>query len=336
MERDSYWDSLKFILVSLVVYAHTTECHFPVGSFNRVMYNFLSMFLMPLFIFTSGRFSHIHDKAKYKQGIIRLIETYIVFQFIRTCFYVLLGVKPSITCLTIPNWILWYLVALIYWRLMIYFIPKRWLQNRKIVLASTFFISLIAGFIPIGPQFVVQRTLTFLPFFAMGYYSIYYDIRKYINKIPIILSFAVLICSWCLFYFLFNKDLSFMLLGTFPYWADDISQTMMNFGTRCIFFPSSIILGAMVMRIIPNNKVLAKWGTVTLFIYIYHSFAVNILHLLTYKNILPHNKLILFVYAVTITLGLVFLSHSKFLNILLNPISYYIKREKEKLTHCRN
>ena len=290
------------------------------------------MFHMPLFVFISGRFSHIHDRTKYKRGIIRLLETYIVFQLIRTLFSIkFFGGKLSTTCLTTPNWILWYLVALIYWRLMIYFLPERWLLNRKIVLITTFCISLAAGFIPIGNPFVVQRTLTFLPFFTLGYYSTSFDIRKYINKIPIILSIAVLICSWCLLFFMFNKDLSFIHHGSIPYWANSFSHTMKRFFARCVFLPYSILLGAMVIRIIPNNTILARWGNVTMFIYIYHSFVVNILHVLIRKNIIPQNEILLFAYALITTFGLLFLSRSKILNALLNPISFIYN--KKEITH---
>lgn len=331
MERDSYWDSLKFVLIFLVIYGHTIDCDFPDGSFNRAMYNFIYMFHMPLFIFISGRFSHIHNKALYKRGIIRLIETYVVFQSIRTYYYfVLFDIKPSISCLTIPNYILWYLLALVFWRLMVYFLPKQWLLKSKTVLVCTFCISILSGFIPIGLPFAIQRTLAFLPFFALGYYSINIDVREHISRIPIILSVVVLICFWCLCYFLLNRDLSSVIYCAFPYWSNDIIHTIKHFGARCVFLLSSIILGAMVMRIVPNNKVLAKWGSITMFVYIYHSFIVNVLYKLAYQNIIPHNELILFVYAVTTTLGLVFFSHSKILNIILNPVSHYLKRKKEK------
>lgn len=59
--RDSYWDSLKFYLILLVVLGHTLEIVVTDGSFSRALYNSIYLFHMPLFIFVSGRFSHVKD-----------------------------------------------------------------------------------------------------------------------------------------------------------------------------------------------------------------------------------------------------------------------------------
>lgn len=83
IERDAYWDSLKFVLIFLVVLGHVLEINYPEGSLNRGLYNFIYMYHMPLFVFVSGYFSKIRNKDKYKKGIIRLFETYVIFQIIR-------------------------------------------------------------------------------------------------------------------------------------------------------------------------------------------------------------------------------------------------------------
>lgn len=280
---------------------------------------------MPLFIFISGRFSHIKDRQKYKKGILRLLETYIVFQIIRSGIPVILGKELTLKCLHTPNWILWYLVALIYWRLMVYFIPQSWLQHRNRILAASFCVSLLAGFVPIGYPFVVQRTLTFLPFFVMGYYSVDFDVRAFAKRIPLSFAIATLVAAFGILFFGMNFSLSFVHHCSFPYWSEDLAHTLMRFAARCIFIPSTIILSAMVMRLVPTNPVLAKWGSITMFIFIYHSFAVNVLDAVIARGFLPQNELLLFVYAVAITAGLIVFAHVKFFNILLNPISYWKK-----------
>ena len=57
--RDSYWDCLKFYLIFLVVLGHTLELSNNEGTVNRAVYNCIYLFHMPLFVFISGRFSHI-------------------------------------------------------------------------------------------------------------------------------------------------------------------------------------------------------------------------------------------------------------------------------------
>lgn len=46
MKRDHYWDSLKFILMFLVVCFHTIEYYAPDGSWNRAFYTVSSLFHM--------------------------------------------------------------------------------------------------------------------------------------------------------------------------------------------------------------------------------------------------------------------------------------------------
>lgn len=282
---------------------------------------------MPLFIFVSGRFSHIHDKTKYKKGILKMLETYMVFQFVRSVLTIIRGGEMTIYYLIIPQWTLWYLIALIYWRLIIYYIPTNWLNYRKLTLFVCFSISLLSGFIPVGYPFVVQRTLAFLPFFMLGYYSIYFDVRAYINKISPFLATIVLCTAFCLLYFTMNFNLRFVHECTLPYWTDNNLYTIYRFVARCIFIPSTIVLGVMVMRLVQTNKTLSKWGRITLFIYVYHSFAIKEFFVpLIYRNILPQNELLLIAYSIIIIIGLIYLSRFKLFNILLNPISYWKNR----------
>ena len=320
-KRDLYWDSLKFVLIFLVVYGHIAQNYSGDSQFNMDIYKLIYLFHMPLFIFVSGRFSLIRDRKKYMKGILRLLETYIVFQIIRTTIPILLGGEFTFKCITTPNWILWYLVALILWRLMVYFIPERILKQRKKVLLMSFCISLVAGFIPIGYPFSVQRILSFLPFFVMGYYSSEFDIQQYINKIPKFLAVSVFVIAFMLLFFVLDIDLALVHHGSYPYYHETF-YTLFLFGSRCIFILSAIILGIMVMRLVPTNATIAKWGCETMFIFIYHSFAVNALDAIIKRDWIPQYELLLFVYAIIIISGLLLLAHFAPLKILLNPVSY--------------
>ncbi len=325
-DRDLYWDSLKFVLIFLVVYGHVTPRYLEGSHFNMAIFNYIYMFHMPLFVFVSGRFSHMRDRKKYIDKILRLFETYMVFQIIRTLLQLWGGDEITYACLITPQWTLWYLVALIYWRLMVCYIPETFLHYRKMVLFISFFICIIAGFIPINHSFAIQRTFFYLPFFVMGYYSSDFDILKLINKIPSFCAFLLLFVIFLFFFFLLdNKNLTYVHHGTFSYWSYDYQHTMFRFLARCIYVPVAIMMSICVMRLVPTNAKLAKWGKVTLFIFIYHTFAINVLIGLTKRDLIPQNDFLLFVYAVIITFGLLYLSHFKYMNILLNPISHYKK-----------
>ena len=76
------------------------------------------------------------------------------------------------------------------------------------------------------------------------------------------------------------------------------------------------------------HATLARWGRLTLFIYLYHTFAINVLDTLVACGYLPQNEVLLIAYAVLITLGLVLLSRVKALNVLMNPVSTLVGRGK--------
>ena len=329
MKRDLYWDSLKFVLIYLVVYGHIVPNYSEDSRFNMAIFNLIYLFHMPLFIFISGRFSHIRDREKYKKGIWRLLETYVVFQVIRSPIYLITGKSSILGCIVTPNWILWYLVALIYWRLLIYYIPESWLKKQKQMIIGSLCISLLAGFIPIGYPFVVQRTLTFLPFFIMGYYSTEIDIKQYISKIPRIVTIPILGCAFLVLFLWLNRNLSFVHHCSFPYWGGDFLHVMIRLAARCVFIPSAIILSIAVMRLTPTHQTLAKWGSITMFIYIYHSFAVNFLNAIIKRGYIPQNELLLFAYSIAIMLCLLTLSRFRLFNILLNPLTYIKERNKK-------
>lgn len=75
--RDTYWDELKFVLICLVVLGHIIR--FSNGGLQGALHNYIYIFHMPLFIFCSGRYSHVNDKKKYLYRQMRILETYILF-----------------------------------------------------------------------------------------------------------------------------------------------------------------------------------------------------------------------------------------------------------------
>lgn len=148
LSRDKYWDSLKFFLIFLVVYGHCIEAYSPEGSINRAIYNLIYTFHMPLFIFVSGRFSQIRDKEKYKKGILKILETYIVFHVVWRLISLVSGKELNtqflLNCFVLPSWSLWYLVSIIWWRLIVLGIPEK-NRNEKplLILFTTFFIGIV-------------------------------------------------------------------------------------------------------------------------------------------------------------------------------------------------
>lgn len=339
MERDSYWDSLKFILIFLVVLAHCIASYRPAGGINQASYNFLCTFLMPMFIFVSGMFSQIKDRDKYKSGIFCIFEIFIVLQTIKVGMVIIpqlihntATLQPIAAAILTPLFGAWYLLSLTFWRLIVLFLPKDFCaKNPTIILSACVFISLLGGFIPVGRTFSLQRTMTYLPFFFMGYYAKNNEVKKYVAKIPWSLAIGVLLSAFLIYFYYLNQDFSFILYGWSSYWSVPGFSPFELFVARCVYLVSAVITGLMVMRLIPTKATFfSQWGRITLFIYAYHLFIVTILRHAIKHNHFPQNEWLLWILPIFITMGLIILSHVKFFNILLNPVSYIEERVKEK------
>lgn len=294
---------------------------------------------MPTFFFVSGMFSQMKDRDIFKIKFLCVLETYIVFQLIRAVPPMLISGKITLMSIAhvieYPCFTLWYLLSLFYMRLMIYYLPEKFLRdNPKRIVFACFLISLLGGFIPVGHQFSFQRTMTYLPFFFIGYYCVNIEVKKYIAKIPSILAVGVCVSAFLLFYILLNRNLDFIVMGKSSYWFNAEYSPLLLCFSRFVFLVSAIIVGSMVMRLVMIKPLFTEWGKITLFIYIYHSFLIQAFRFALSHNYLPQNEWICFAMSVIITIVLLFLLKIKFLNILLTPVSYIkeqieIKRQRE-------
>ena len=329
-KRDLYWDSLKFILIFLVVVIHCVQLYKPQGGINQAIFNYGLMTLMPVFIFISGMFSQMRDREKYKLGILRIFETYVVFQIIWVGMKIIPGLIPGtstlkvvITAILTPQYVLWYILSLCFWRLIVLYTPESFLcQNPKRVIFVCLFISLFGGFVPVGNILSLQRTMTYIPFFFLGYYAKSIEVKAFIAKIPLFLAVGVTLACFLVYYLFLNCNISFILCGKTPYCAVTGFSSFELFIARGILLISATITGLMLMRLTPTKlTIFSRWGRLTLFIYVYHIFLVVILRYAVIHNILPKNEWLLIISSVFITAGLIILSRVKILNILLNPIS---------------
>ena len=325
MKRDAYWDSLKLLLMFCVLYGHLIQSFAPDGSFNCAMTNLVYLFHIPVFVFASGRFSHIKDRKKYITGIWRLLETYLIFQAIR-CFLPLLwhGGDDFITFLILPQWTLWYLLSLIYWRLLVLFTPDAFLQKRPLtIITSTLIVSVLSGFIPIGEYLSIQRTLAFLPFFCMGYYSTRFDLKSMINKIPAVAAATIIVLSFLLLYYLLNVNMMYVTNCKYSYWQIHSISPIVQAVWRLLFLLSALFTGLAVMRLTPVQETLAHWESQTLFIYVYHAFTIQAVRAAISHGYIPQHEVLFFLYAALILAALIFLSRFPIFHILMHPISYF-------------
>lgn len=272
--RDFYWDSLKWVLIALVVYGHALArlSNIPESGLSQGISNFIYFFHMPLFVFISGRFSHVKERNKYVKGIFKLIELYITFQILHSIYLYLAGTIVSLySFLLIPKFSLWYLICLVWWRCLVLLLGEKYLENNKIlVIIISLCLCLLSGFIPVGKELGFQRIFGYLPFFVLGYYSIDYQILAFIKKTPFYISSLFLITAFAVIVIFFNMDMPMMNM-TWPYGNDYGMFDRLFFLVLSSFFCISVIKVFSHERLI-FNKIVGGGH----FVYIFIAFFCDI------------------------------------------------------------
>lgn len=328
--RDTYWDSLKFVLIFLVVLGHMIEPYITSSKVILAVYNFIYLFHMPLFVFASGRFSVMKERTVYRNGIVRLLETVLLAQIVWVPMVLGLKVETlSAKLILSPYWMYWYLLSLALWRMLIYLLPGRLLERPELMLTASVAVSLVGGFVPVGHEFSLQRTLALLPFFMAGYYSNRTDFRNVLRRIPAPLPVVILPTVFLLLLHFGDEVPTYMLYYSGCYWD---STPLYRLIVRLALLPSAAILGTLVMRMTPDFNVLAKWGSRTMVVYMYHGFVVLAVTLLAERSYIPTTFWPLIAYTVaTMAITLLF-ARLPISTKALNPISAIVdcyQRRKE-------
>ncbi len=313
--RDERIDSVKYWLIVLVIAGHV----FMRNEFSEltscvVTWKWIYIFHMPLFIFISGYFSRKKKKAELTASIWKLLEPLIVFQALTLLpRFIVKGFSFS-TILT-PWYVLWYLLSLIYWRLLIQIIPDRILNNTKLILIVTFCISILAGFLPFGRFLSIQRTLSFMPFFFLGYYMRGKNIYLPDRYKPFSLLLLISVIAVPLFFPQFLGD----LCHADPYGsAYGALKRMFTFGL-------AILMSIAFINVCPNKPWIAQQGRLTMQYYIYHALAITPLMVIASKLNIPMSFGSATIYTIVMTIGIGIASRLPYFAKFTNPSSFFKK-----------
>lgn len=269
MARDSRLDGLKFLMIFFVVFGH-------LGYHNSdlLLSKMIYSFHMPVFIFLSGYFtSRKDDREKHLKWLKQTLILYVCAQLghvllrlsldYATCAF---NNKPFETDYTIksiflyPNYALWYLVCLMYWRLSVWTIFKK--TNDLKLLILSFVLAIASGVVPLDHAFSFQRTFAFYPFFVLGLMFRERNLMHSLEQVKYGYAIIVLILG----IIISRYFPTYMPKFHYENWhqvANRVIQTLLGL-TLCL----SIVR---LSRFQFMEK-LAKWGTYTLWIYIGHTF----------------------------------------------------------------
>jgi fucose 4-O-acetylase-like acetyltransferase len=270
--RDPWLDNAKMALVALVVLGHTWAL-LPPGGLGGGLYDFLYLWHMPAFVFVSGYLSRAFTWASGRmwQLVTTLAVPYLVFEAALALFRIKVGGENLVDLFTDPHFPLWYLPALIVWRLLAPAFRPLW---GGVVVAVA--VSLASGFIDgeLSQLFDLARILGLLPFFVLGLKATPERLEGLRSRSATVLgaaAFAVIgllaltLDRWASGDYLYFKPYSFI---------DASGQTAVL--TRLLVLGVGMAGAVAWLAVVPRvGGWFARMGAATMVIYLFHGFAVK-------------------------------------------------------------
>lgn len=272
--RDVYFDNAKFLLMVLVVFGHFLQPFTSEQPIYKDLYYFIFIFHMPAFILIAGYFSKNFGKpGSLKKVLRKLIIPYLIFQFVYSIYYYSLGLQSSFNWdFLVPQWSLWFLISLSIWQLSLYFF-MRLTPFLSIFLSIS--ISLLAGYLPFFDQLLtLQRTMTFLPFFIIGYYLSPQQIEWFKHSS---FKYASLLLLPAVYLFLHYEQVmnKYWVFGSQPY-EDFLMVPEFGAAIRCLILSLSLLDITGFLGIVPDRVMFfSKWGKNTMVVYLLQGFFVK-------------------------------------------------------------
>jgi fucose 4-O-acetylase-like acetyltransferase len=307
--RNERIDSVKYWLMVLVIAGHVLMYDTNTKA-SVVTWKWIYIFHMPLFIFFSGYFSRKKEKADVSAFIWKLLEPLIVFQVLTLLPRFFFESFSLITILT-PWTVLWYFLSLIYWRLMIQIIPSRFLNNSRLIMISSFCISILVGLLPFDTLLSLQRTFAFMPFFFLGYCMRGRNLFFAERYKPLSLAFLILTFSIPILIPQYLGD----IFHAYPY--DNYYYAV----SRILLFFISIPISLAFLNICPNTSWIAQQGKLTMQYLIYHALLIPPFMVVVSKLNIPMSFTTAIIYTLIITGGIGFASRLPLFKKLTNPSS---------------
>lgn len=259
-----------------------------------------------------------------------LFEPLVIFDVLMSMVLFSTGdLKLSYELLVIPRWTLWYLVSLIFWRILTQLFAN---YSPKVIICASIIIGIVSGFVPIGRFLSFQRTCSLLPFFAAGF-----CMRKlnndlsFVSSIPWPVAVLFLISLFASTFFLdfpyypyLEGKTPYVELG-FPLWQSSLIRL-------CMYFVCALA-SICVLRLIPKREIIwvSRQGRDTMLYYLYHTFVIYGLMFINNHVIrLPHSYIAVIFYSVIIVFVIWTLLKIPFFRILPTLISHFVNLNKER------
>ncbi|QSR27559.1 hypothetical protein CFH99_18205 [Nocardioides aromaticivorans] len=271
--RDPSLDNAKMGLVVLVVLGHTWALLPSEAEAAWHLYDFVYLWHMPAFVFLSGYLSRgfHYSPARMWQLVTDLLVPYVLFEGLLAWFRLHVGGERLQDLWLDPHFPMWYLLALVAWRLVTPLL--RPLPGAVVVAVA---ISIGSGFLQ-GEWMALldlPRILGFLPFFVLGLKTTPEALEWVRGRFPAVLgavTFAVIavlavnLDRWASTGYLYQRPFDLMDVP-------DSTAVLTRLLVMAVGLAGTFAWLALVPR---RSGWFTRMGAATMIVYLFHGFAVK-------------------------------------------------------------
>ncbi|HEY2452023.1 MAG TPA: acyltransferase family protein [Scandinavium sp.] len=319
-QRDTKIDNIKGGLMILVIFGHMIEPLIKTNPTLSNVYDFIYLFHIPAFVFLSGCLVGDAPVVKWNSLIKGIVIPFLMFSFLYEIPDLLINKTMSgyIGALT-PNWILWFLVSLLCWRL-ITPIVMRFRFALLVSIAASLLISLTSVD---GYTYGAFRTVILFPFYLVGVLlcPLAYKVRDYRLHRYLTMAAMVLFIVVAFIPLPFNR---YFLYCVAPFNAFGYTNEM-GLIQRVEYYPIALFVTLLFCLSVAEFKILGVIGRNSLYVYLWHGLIVKYYFWPLILEKMPATEKALGL-GILVSLTLGYLLSSKYVVSVTNTITGFIYR----------
>jgi fucose 4-O-acetylase-like acetyltransferase len=273
MGRNTHVDNIKAVLIFLVVFGHLIETNIANDSWLKSVWVFIYAFHMPMFALISGMFSQASLSEKQSSRLAtNIVIPLVAFELLYEGLELLTTGKPSSYLGQFaPYWLLWYLLSLLCWRLMLTLFSRI-----RLPLTIAVAVSLVASFSDdTGYYLGISRTLTFFPFFLLGW-KFGPQLLSLSGRKMALGCGAVLLAAMVAAFQLDQLDHRW-LYGSYSLPRLDMAN-LDGLLYQLLLYGVSALVGLAFLNLVPRRDIgIARLGQHSMYAYLWHGFAILLL-----------------------------------------------------------
>ena len=268
--REPWFDNAKMLLVTLVVVGHSWTL-LPHTATTTWAYNFLYLWHVPAFVVVTGYLSRSFTFSRRSLG--RLVTTvvvpYLLFEYTLTSVRAALGGWHYERLFVNPHWPMWYLTALVLWRL-----ATPLLRRLPHALPVAVVVSLVGGAFT-GDALDLARTAGLLPFFVLGLLATPEQLRALRRPGARVAAVALLALGVAVATTVEHHGGSEWLLWRSSY-AELHVSLLAGVVHRLVLLVAAAALAVAFLSLVPGRSGwFSRLGPATMVVYLFHGFAVT-------------------------------------------------------------